>query len=105
MPVLCVSLPERFLLLQTFPIRILTPRKYRVKKLVNAPKYKACVLKVQLVVSLTGEIVFASFPHLGVDHDSTIWRTSLADGAMIFDDHEWILADPAYIGCDHCATK
>jgi len=37
-----------------FPIRVLTPRKYSVKKLLNQPKYKACVFKVQLVISLKG---------------------------------------------------
>ena len=50
-------------------------------------------------------LVFASFPHLGVDHDSKIWKTSVANGLMTFVDGEWILGDPAYIGCPHCATK
>ena len=52
-----------------------------------------------------GEIIFASFPHLGVDHDSKIWRTSLAQGLMTFVNNEWILSDPAYVGCRHAAVK
>ena len=107
-----------------FPIRVLTPRDYKIKKLLNQPKYKSCVFKVQLVISLKGrcpqsckqhlssspfvcigEIIFASFPHLGVDHDSKIWRTSLAQGLMTFVNNEWILSDPAYVGCRHAAVK
>ena len=56
-------------------------------------------------IFLLGEIVFASFPHLGVDHDSKIWKTTVANGLLTFRDGEWILGDPAYIGCPHCATK
>jgi hypothetical protein len=73
---------------------VITPRDYRTKKLFNQPKYKGCVFKVQLVISLTGmwyvslatssyfslsagEIVLATFPNYGVDHDSKIWRKSL----------------------------
>ena len=55
--------------------------------------------------SLKGEIIFASFPHVGRDHDSKIWKDSLAAGAMDFHDQEWILGDPAYISCHHCAVK
>ena len=88
-----------------FPIRVLTPRKWNVKKFLYQPKYGFAVLKVQLVISLKGEIIFASFPHVGRDHDSKIWKDSLAAGAMDFHDQEWILGDPAYISCHHCAVK
>jgi hypothetical protein len=77
-----------------FPIRVQTPRKYAASRYLYQPKYGFCVFKVQLVISLKGEIVFASFPHLGVDHDSKIWKASLANGDMQFHDNEWILGDP-----------
>ena len=37
-----------------FPIRVLTPRKWAAKKFLYAPKYKCCILKVQIVVTFTG---------------------------------------------------
>ena len=63
------------------------------------------LLSFALTEISAGEIVFASFPHLGVDHDSKIWKASLANGDMQFHDNEWILGDPAYKGCNHCAVK
>ena len=101
-PLLCHLSPQ---IVDCFPIRVLTPRNYHVKKFLYQPKYGFAVLKVQLVISLKGEIIFASFPHVGRDHDSKIWKDSLAAGAMDFHDREWILGDPAYISCHHCAVK
>ena len=51
----CVMFPVGVTgIVDCFPIRVLTPRDYRTKKLLNQPKYKGCVFKVQLVISLTG---------------------------------------------------
>ena len=49
------------------PIRIGNPRRSRASRKLYQPKYKYAVLKLQIVISFTGEIIYASFPHPGDD--------------------------------------
>ena len=56
-----------------FPVVVNIPKDYMVAKMLYQPKYKKCVLKCQIVTSLLGDIIHASFPHLGTPHDSKIW--------------------------------
>ena len=46
-----------------FPIRVQTPRKYAESKYLYQPKYGFCVFKVQLVISLKGEWCNAAYLH------------------------------------------
>ena len=47
------------------PIRVTKPRRSRANRKLYQPKYKGTVLKIQLVCSFTGEIIYALFPHAG----------------------------------------
>ena len=47
------------------PIRVTKPRRSRANRKLYQPKYKSAVLKIQLVCSLTGGIIYASFSHAG----------------------------------------
>jgi hypothetical protein len=46
------------------PVRINTPGRSKMTKKLYYGKYKMSILKVQVVISFLGEIVFGSFPHL-----------------------------------------
>lgn len=49
------------------PIRVGNPRRSRASRKLYQPKYKYAVLKLQIVISFTGEIIYASFPHFGMN--------------------------------------
>lgn len=87
------------------PIRVVNPKRSRASRKLYQPKYGHAVLKIQIIVSFTGEIVFASFPHIGVMHDSKVFWRSYERGRLKFEKDEWILGDPAYHGCPHVLTK
>ena len=52
------------------PIRVGNPRRSRASRKLYQPKYKYAVLKLQIVISFTGEIIYASFPHFGMNFQS-----------------------------------
>ena len=58
-----------------------------------APKYHACVFKVQIIIDLNGRIVYYSVPHLGVTSDTKIWSKTRPR----FNEGEFVLADGAYL--------
>ena len=53
------------------PIRVQTPKRSRASRKLYQPKYGYAVLKVQVVISLKGEVIYASFPHAGTMHEET----------------------------------
>jgi hypothetical protein len=55
-----------------FPVEVWEPEHAETKRLLNQGKYNATVLKGEVVISLTGEIVSFSFPHLGIRNDSRV---------------------------------
>lgn len=54
------------------PIRITMPKRSRMVKKLFYGKYGYAVLKIQMIVSFLGEIVFASFPHLVCAHQKCL---------------------------------
>ena len=86
-----------------FPLVVNVPADYATAKLLFQPKYKACVLKIELAVAFTGEIVHASFPHLGTTHDVRVWRNTAAQHPLY--PGEIVMGDPAYVGADQVLVK
>ena len=87
-----------------FPLEVLEPVNKETHRLLNQGKYKATVLKGEVVITLTGEIVSFTFPHLGVRGDARIWREQTLQLHQ-FLPNEWCMGDGAYIACEHCVTK
>ena len=84
-------------IVDTLPIYIATPHYWWLSSLFFQPKYKACVLKMQLGISLLGDVILWTGPHLGVTSDTTIWETTWAEHP--FCAWERWLADLGYVGC------
>ena len=61
------------------------------------PKYGYTCLKWQLGISLKGDIIMWSGPHLGIAADSTIWEETW-DEHPFYGWERW-LADLGYVGC------
>lgn len=61
------------------------------------PKYGYTCLKWQLGISLMGDIIMWSGPHLGIAADSTIWEQTW-DEHPFYGWERW-LADLGYVGC------
>lgn len=89
----------------TFPIRVYRPKNREFDRATHQPKYKAPVIKIQVVVGHTGLPIFISGPHLGVRGDIAIWRQygpkpqdprKPADPSALGPD-ERILGDKAYV--------
>lgn len=55
-----------------FPMEVQQPTSVEAHRLLNQGKYNATVLKGEVVITLTGEIVHFSFPHLGIRGDSRV---------------------------------
>jgi len=80
-------------MVDTVPIVISQPTKFSHRRFFYNPKYKACVVKIQLVISFLGHIIYFSGPHLGITPDCKIWH----ENRPILEDDEWILGDGAYV--------
>ena len=89
--------------IDTFPIRIYRPKKKLLVKATMNPKYKSCVLKVQVMVDHTGNIIWFSGPHLGTISDIELWRRYKPKNKLY--NNELFLADKAYIGSQDCITE
>jgi hypothetical protein len=83
-------------LVDVFPVFVPAPHEFSLRRLLFQPKYDACVLKIQLGISLLGNIILWTGPHLGVTSDKTIWDQTWA--AHPFKGWEWWLADLGYVG-------
>ena len=90
-------------IVDTFPVKVPHPHRFALARLLYQPKYKATVLKWQLGITFTGEIILFTGPHLGTIHDSTIWESTWADHP--FFSWELWLADLGYQGCDGLMVK
>ena len=79
------------------------PHSWWLAKLFFQPKYKACVLKMQLGITLSGEIILWSGPHLGTTSDITIWELTW----HLHPFHPWErwLADLGYVGANGLWVK
>ena len=66
-------------------------------------KYKATVLKVEIFVTFTGELVCATGTHMGTMHGSKVYSYCQIDHRV--EPWEWVLGDLAYIGNHHVITK
>ena len=84
-------------IVDTLPIYIPSPHNWYLSTLFFQPKYKACVLKMQLGISLMGDIILWTGPHLGVTSDKTIWETTWEEHPFTW--WERWLADLGYVGC------
>jgi len=80
-------------IVDTVPIIISQPELYSRSRYFFNPKYKACVVKFQIVISFLGHIIHFSGPHLGISSDCVIWR----EYGPQLDDWEWIIGDGAYV--------
>ena len=85
-------------------MQVWEPKNKEAHRLLNNGKYKATVLKAEVIISFTGEIVSFTFPHLGIRGDSRIWTEQTLDTHPYLQD-EWCLGDGAYIACAHCINK
>ena len=95
----CVHWPQGLVgCLDTYPCTIATPSDPVAAKLYYQGKYDSAVFKIQIIIDLTGRIVWFSMPHLGVTSDPKIWRHTRPH----FNAGEFVLADGAYISCAHC---
>lgn len=90
-------------IVDTMPVKVPAPTSYRLRKLLWNPKYGCCVLKIQVGITLKGEIVLWTGPHLGVTADKVIWDSTFDLHPL--EDWELWLADLAYIGCRGIMTK
>jgi len=70
-----------------------------VKQRSYSGKFKAHVMKIQLVCDLHGRVIWMSGPHPGTDNDGLIWKTNNPWNLM--HSEESFLADKAYIGQQH----
>jgi hypothetical protein len=52
-------------ILDTLPLYVSTPSSWIMNKLLYQPKYGACVLKLQIAITFTKQIIFYTGPHLG----------------------------------------
>ena len=52
-------------ILDTLPLYVSTPSSWIMNKLLHQPKYGACVLKLEIAITLTKQIIFYTGPHLG----------------------------------------
>ena len=91
------------ILVDTLPIYIPAPHDWYLSTLFYQPKYKACVVKMQLGINFKGEIVLWTGPHLGVESDVGIWNSTWAEHP--FRPWERGLADLGYVGAIGLVTK
>lgn len=107
-------------IIDTFPVYVAAPSDWRLNGLLFQPKcaalpsqltdcvrprYKAHVYKVQIAISFTQKIIFASFLHHGSLNDSRIFNETWKLHKMRPWEH-W-LADKIYNGCatSSCAAR
>jgi len=83
-------------IVDTLPVYIPEPHSFAMRRLLFQPKYGACVWKMQLGITLMGNIVLWTGPHLGVTSDVSIWRQTAQWHP--FRPWEWWLGDLGYVG-------
>ena len=90
-------------IVDTFPIIVYQPVDSRMRNALYSGKYKATVLKIEIFVTFTGELVCATGVHMGTMHDSRVYNFCQHEHPL--EQWEWILGDLAYIGNHHVITK
>jgi len=102
-----IFFPERQVtgIIDCAPIRLVTPGKSDARRKLYQPKYKFAVYKIQVIISFTGEVIYASSMHPGAMHDSKIIRKTIRRGRIILKKKEKLMGDPAYKGLSHCIVK
>jgi len=84
-------------IVDVFPVYIPKSHDWDIARYNFQPKYDACVFKIQLGISLMGNIILWTGPHLGCQWDGTIWEQTWQEHP--FYPWEWWLADLGYLGC------
>ena len=92
-------------MVDTLPIWVPAPHSPYLHSLFYRPKYKACVLKMQLGITFLGDIVLWTGPHLGVTADTciSIWEGTWKHHP--FCSWERWLADLGYVGARGLLVK
>ena len=80
-----------------------TSLSWAAKTLTYAVKYKRHCYKWQIGISLIGDLILATGPHLGCTSDITIWRNTRRRHP--FRRREFWLADLGYVGAAGLITK
>jgi len=80
----------------TMPVYVRRPKEQPWLRALFQGKYKAPVVKVQLVNNCEGLPLYWSGPHAGVRADIRIWREN---GPALTAD-QTVLGDKAYVGCE-----
>jgi hypothetical protein len=83
-------------IVDTLPVYVPSPHSFAMRRQIFQPKYGTCVYKMQLGISLMGNIILWTGPHLGTTPDVTIWRSTAPEHP--FRRWEWWLADLGYVG-------
>lgn len=90
-------LPTRFTcIVDTGPVFVAESMDGSTASLTFQPKYKENCFKMQVVISLTGQIVLYTGLHWGVTPDNLIWRWTTDDHPLL--PHELVLGDGIYEG-------
>ena len=84
-------------IVDTLPIYVPSSHSFSMRRFLFQPKYDDTVYKMQLGISLLGDIILWTGPHLGVTSDKTIWESTAAQHP--FYSWEVWLADLGYVGC------
>ena len=88
-----------------FPISVNCPSNRFLARLLMSGKYKTFVVKGEYVIALgPGFPIDYTGPHIGVRHDSPIWKRNLIRRGKLFK-WEYGLGDKAYIGCPEMLTE
>eukprot|EP00998_Keelungia_sp_KM082_P006544 NODE_2790_length_991_cov_76.778935_g2770_i0.p1 GENE.NODE_2790_length_991_cov_76.778935_g2770_i0~~NODE_2790_length_991_cov_76.778935_g2770_i0.p1 ORF type:complete len:291 (-),score=11.49 NODE_2790_length_991_cov_76.778935_g2770_i0:44-916(-) len=92
----------------TFPLRINKPTQSPLARLTYSGKYKANVLKFQVMIDADGVMVHLSGPYWGCRSDTRLWKTytpccqSTATDPTPVELQHGVMGDGAYRTCRHC---
>ena len=88
-----------------FPITVCRPQNQFLARLLNSGKYKQYVVKGEYVIAIgPGFPINYTGPHIGVKHDSPMWKDNLIRRAKLYK-WEYGLGDKAYVGCPELLTE
>jgi len=65
-------------IVDTLPVYVQQPSNSTLKRLLYNPKYGGTVYKLQLGIDFLGRIILFTGPHLGVQYDGDIWKSTSA---------------------------
>src|SRR3989344_4493613 len=89
-------------IVDTFPIRVWKPKDKALRKALFASKYGTTVYKVQLSISLLGQIVLCTGPHLPL-YDGHIWASTME--AHPLEPWEWWLGGMCLLSLTTLVTQ